>query len=240
MIRYPLRALPVVFVFCAANLVSAQSLPNAGQQASCIFYQVNAPHINISKDPRVESTSKGVVESGDIACVSRLQRTAGRDWGYVDYRMQTRSERHPVEGWALLANMSRLTPSAFAMWEKRMAAVAPVAPPAADKREAPKEVTIPRDEVLHWDRPIPFGAYPVIGSTFEKLIQGSPLFPPIDGLPNEFWKEKTCSNCHKWQRESLCIQGGTYVKNPQSVFRHPHPFNGFKVTLMRWAATGCQ
>ena len=63
---------------------------------------------------------------------------------------------------------------------------------------------------------------------------------PIDGLEETVWK-KNCSNCHKWERQSLCEQGASYAKNPRFALRHPHPYGGgFKAALMQWAKAGCQ
>jgi hypothetical protein len=95
-------------------------------------------------------------------------------------------------------------------------------------------------EVFRFDHPVPFGAYPVRGHTLEELLDGKPLFSPIEGLEDELWK-KPCSTCHQWNKERLCEQGTSYIKAAKYVLRHQHPYGGpYKLALMRWAKTGCQ
>jgi hypothetical protein len=99
----------------------------------------------------------------------------------------------------------------------------------------------PEDEIIEWDKPIGIGPYPVNGRTIAELIEGTPLFSPIEGLHESIWK-KTCSSCHQWNRERLCDQGKTYAgQNIRLVLRHPHPYGGpFKLALYRWAKAGCR
>jgi branched-chain amino acid transport system substrate-binding protein len=95
-------------------------------------------------------------------------------------------------------------------------------------------------DILRFDEPLPFGPFPVNGNSIKQLADSVPLFPPIEGQNDPLWK-KNCSNCHKWDRQSLCQQGATYVANPQNVLRLQHPYGGpFKVALMRWSQSGYQ
>jgi hypothetical protein len=95
-------------------------------------------------------------------------------------------------------------------------------------------------DALRFDQPVPFGASPVRGQTLEQLANGEPLFPPIEGLPENLWK-KTCATCHKWDKAKLCDQGASYVKSAKGAFRHQHPYGGpYKLALMRWASSGCK
>lgn len=82
----------------------------------------------------------------------------------------------------------------------------------------------------------------VAGKTIAELIGATPIFPPIEGLPEEYWKEKTCSNCHEWNRERICTQANTYLSlNMQRSLNKQHPFGGaLKQNLKAWAAGGCQ
>ncbi|MGB3246771.1 MAG: peptidase C14, caspase catalytic subunit p20, partial [Sulfitobacter sp.] len=74
-----------------------------------------------------------------------------------------------------------------------------------------------------------------------QIVELSPSFPPIEGLPEELWKEQTCSNCHSWTKDALCTQGTTYVTaNNQRALSKEHPFGGtFKQGLRVWASEGC-
>lgn len=80
------------------------------------------------------------------------------------------------------------------------------------------------------------------GKTIAEMIGASPLFPPIEGLPEEYWKDKTCSNCHQWNQERLCEQANVYLSlNMQRSLDKQHPFGGaLKRNLKAWAAGGCQ
>jgi hypothetical protein len=80
----------------------------------------------------------------------------------------------------------------------------------------------------------------VNGHSIAEMIQSTPLFSPIEGVDESIWK-KECKNCHQWNKDRMCQQGATYVKDPKNVLRVPHPFGGaLKIALMRWAKSGCQ
>lgn len=51
----------------------------------------------------------------------------------------------------------------------------------------------------------------VSGRSIAELIGTSPLFPPVEGLPKEFWQGQSCSNCHQWTQASICEQANTYL-----------------------------
>lgn len=82
----------------------------------------------------------------------------------------------------------------------------------------------------------------LIGKSIADMITMSPLFPPIEGLPEAYWKEQTCSNCHQWTQDRLCEQANTYLSlNKQRSLDKDHPFGGvLKHNLKNWAAGGCQ
>ena len=82
----------------------------------------------------------------------------------------------------------------------------------------------------------------VIASRLEELIQSSPLFPPVEGLPEEYWKEQECSNCHEWEQANLCTQANSYLsdRGGENLTKR-HPFGGaFKLNLRNWAQSGCE
>jgi hypothetical protein len=98
------------------------------------------------------------------------------------------------------------------------------------------------DAPMTLDSILDFGNDHVRGLTINQLVAGSPLFPPIEGLPDELWKDQSCSNCHQWTPEDLCNQAQTYVNRPEAGnVAKQHPFGGgLKVNLRRWALGGCQ
>lgn len=83
---------------------------------------------------------------------------------------------------------------------------------------------------------------PVSGKSLAELITGSPMFPPIEGLPESYWKDQTCSNCHQWNRERLCTQANAYLSlTMQRSLNKQHPYGGvMKRALKNWATGGCQ
>ena len=78
------------------------------------------------------------------------------------------------------------------------------------------------------------------GRSISELVAGSPKFPPIEGIPDEIWQNKTCSTCHEWTKEALCTQAGTYAAKPESITRIAHPYGSlFKQSLSQWSTQGC-
>ena len=82
----------------------------------------------------------------------------------------------------------------------------------------------------------------VMGKSIEELIKGSPLYPPIEGLPESFWKAQDCSNCHEWNPANLCEQANFYLSDAGAAnLTKQHPYGGtFKLNLAQWARGGCQ
>lgn len=105
------------------------------------------------------------------------------------------------------------------------------------------EITLQQEVVnVSFGAPLEVGAPEIIGKTIEELIAGSPLFPPVEGLPEEYWKEQECSNCHEWETANLCTQANTYLTDAGSEnLTKQHPYGGtFKLNLRNWAVGGCQ
>ncbi len=82
----------------------------------------------------------------------------------------------------------------------------------------------------------------VSGRSISDIIGTSPLYPPVEGLPEEYWKDKTCSSCHQWTQDRLCKQANSYLSlNMQRSLDKKHPFGGaLKQNLKVWAAGGCK
>lgn len=82
----------------------------------------------------------------------------------------------------------------------------------------------------------------VSGRSMEQLIAGTPLFPPLEGLPDSYWKGQQCSNCHDWNKDRLCQQANAYLSlTAQRSLEKQHPYGGaLKRAMKSWAAGGCQ
>ncbi|WP_424933706.1 caspase family protein [Amaricoccus macauensis] len=92
-----------------------------------------------------------------------------------------------------------------------------------------------------FDQPLSRGEPQVDGRSIAQIIEGSPQYPPIEGLPEVVWKEKTCSDCHQWNRERLCEQANTYLTDiGRFALDKQHPMDGFKQVLADWADGGCE
>lgn len=105
--------------------------------------------------------------------------------------------------------------------------------------DAGGEATIPSE--ITFDMPLT-GVIPELDgmSLAEIVTQGTPTFAPIEGLPEEVWKNLTCVNCHAWDQDNLCTQGQTYLtETGQAALTKEHPLVGFKQAVRNWAASGC-
>jgi hypothetical protein len=201
------------------------------QERDCRFFTVAADDLNVFKEPRAASNFVVRLAKGDVVCAARGQPVGDLVWIYVMFRLEEQNKKTPVNGWTV---KRRLRPSESAELAARRRALASAEPPAIGP---PRSVA---SDVVKFSEPITSGAYPVIGRSLAELIAGVPLFPPIEGLEESAWK-KTCNNCHKWDKQTLCVQAGVYVKNPKAALRIKHPYGGpEKVAMMKWAEGGCQ
>lgn len=113
---------------------------------------------------------------------------------------------------------------------------------AADIAADVSDAAAPTPPVLvTYSTPLVQGDPAIIDKTIAELIESSPLFPPVEGLPDEYWKEKTCTACHTWEQANLCDQANTYLTEAGSAnLTKQHPFGGtFKMNLRDWAVGGC-
>ncbi|WP_235981610.1 caspase family protein [Methylobrevis albus] len=118
-------------------------------------------------------------------------------------------------------------------------------PPAGETRAA---ATDPAASVpglagsgpVFFDAPVLFGDPTIDGMSLSQLIEGKPLYSPVEGLPREYW-DAQCSSCHQWTRDRLCVQGRTYQTAGENVLRLEHPYGArFKVALGEWARNECR
>jgi hypothetical protein len=211
------------------------------QEPACRFFKVQSDNVNISKEPRGDSTYIDVLDSGEIVCVTRDQKADGRDWSFITHKLvKPAGTRKPVNGWANARLMQPAPAAELAAAQGTTASPAPAPTPTAQAPGAAPPAA-GEQKVVRFSDPIPFGPVSVAGKTLEQLANAdAPLFPPIEGIPEALWK-KPCAACHKWNKETLCDQGATYVKNPAGAFRNQHPYGGpMKLTLLEWAKQGCQ
>ncbi|WP_426035918.1 hypothetical protein [Cypionkella sp. TWP1-2-1b2] len=112
--------------------------------------------------------------------------------------------------------------------------------PRADPTPAPDPIADLTG--LTFTTPFPRGEY-IKGQSIAQLIAAAtPQFAPIDGLPEEVWRGKSCANCHAWTEASLCDQAKTYTKpEAAEALTKPHPLGvPFRIGLKEWALGGCK
>ncbi len=119
--------------------------------------------------------------------------------------------------------------------------------PAPEPEPAPAATPEPTAPValasvaISYQLPVSAPGTEIDGRSIEELARGSPLFPPIEGLPEDYWKNQQCSNCHQWTRDALCTQAKTYLgENASRSLEKQHPYGGpFKQVLRAWAGGDC-
>lgn len=134
---------------------------------------------------------------------------------------------------------SELARMELATLAEKLAAAAPPAPqPVPDPPPTPAP-TVAR---VTYAAPLTVGDPETIGRSIEQLATGSPLYAPIEGIPDAMWKGQPCSACHTWTRAALCDQGKTYLgPTAERSLAKPHPYgHGFKQNLRDWARGGCE
>lgn len=124
--------------------------------------------------------------------------------------------------------------AALAQSELALLALNPPAAPAPD--------AMPDLSGLTFATPFPTGEYIKGRSIADLIATASPQFAPIEGLPEEAWRDKSCANCHAWTEASLCDQAQTYTKpEAAEALTKPHPLGEtFKIGLKAWALGGCK
>jgi hypothetical protein len=228
--------LGAAFGLCAA-IVSYASVTVA-QEPACRFFKLQADNLNISKEPRGDSTYIDVLDSGEIVCVTQNQNVGGRDWLFIAYRLvKPAGTQKPVRGWV---NSKLMQPASAAELAAAQGIAAPAPAPTAQAPSAQPPAGL-EQKAIRFSEPLPFGPVSVAGRSLEQLATAAaPQFPPIDGMTEAQWK-KPCGSCHRWTKATLCDVGKTYVKNPAGAFRHQHPDGGpMKVAMLEWAKQGCQ
>lgn len=100
----------------------------------------------------------------------------------------------------------------------------------------------PKTNIVKFDAPLFHGESHIKGKTLKELITGTPLFPPVADLPEEYWKTQTCASCHTWEKANLCEQAGFYLRaDGEASLTKQHPYGGtFKENLRDWATNDCQ
>ncbi|WP_089994131.1 hypothetical protein [Cognatiyoonia koreensis] len=104
------------------------------------------------------------------------------------------------------------------------------------------EVAVADSVPVTFSTPLTEGSADIVGMTLEKLIDGTPLYPPVEGLPESYWKDQNCSNCHTWEQANLCTQANSYLTDAGAEnLVKKHPYGGtFKMNLRNWAQGGCE
>ncbi len=169
---------------------------------------------------------------GPSAVEEKLYRSVRADPSETAYRLYLKT--FPDGAYSSLARLE-----IAALRDKGAAASAGAA--AADDPPPEQAAMQPQQEVTYIG-PLTSDEPRVAGKSIAVLLHASPLYPPVADLPDAYWKEQTCSSCHKWSEDRLCDHATRYLApNMARALRKKHPFGGsFKRGLRDWALGGCQ
>lgn len=167
----------------------------------------------------------------DLIEQARRAGTAEAYSAYLDaYPQGAFSELARLELQAIQGNELRTDPIAELPSEEVLR------PEEGDSQETVSEET----GVVAFNAPLGIGGPDIATRSIAELITGSPMFPPVEGLPEGVWKNKTCSTCHQWDQSNLCNQARTYLDQRTLEIGKKHPYGGgFKEALRSWAEGGC-
>ncbi|MDV7141310.1 caspase family protein [Tropicimonas sp. TH_r6] len=129
-----------------------------------------------------------------------------------------------------------------ALTETEQAPTSPTPETVVEASAKPAEIASLSPEELTMQTPLMLADEVLTGKSIATLIQGSPLFPPIEGLPDSVWTGRQCTTCHEWSQDVLCEVGEGYVtaQNTRALSKQ-HPYGGgFKRVLKTWAEGGCR
>ncbi|QFT33590.1 Caspase domain protein [Labrenzia sp. THAF82] len=117
----------------------------------------------------------------------------------------------------------------------------PISDPQPVVTQEPQQPEPDQETRITFNAPLGIGDAEIATRSIAQLIQGSPRFPPIEGLPEDAWKNKSCASCHQWEQDNLCEQAQTYLKENSEAADKAHPYGGgFKSALRDWARSGCE
>lgn len=113
---------------------------------------------------------------------------------------------------------------------------------ATEVDQAETAAAVATDNTLSFESLLAEGSDAIKGRSIADLVKGSPLFAPIEGLPESYWADQTCDNCHQWSKDALCTQAQVYTaESGTKSLAKQHPYGGtFKQNLKNWALGGCQ
>lgn len=218
-----LRANPDTVYTGEARSLLAKLLPQSLNQEGT----ETAPEV--AEQPKPEPVDPATAEREMI----EQARQSGTAEAYKAYL-----EAYPQGAFAELARLELTT------IETKAQSLDPIAqpmPPAAEPAPKPDPGPAKAPTEVAFNSPLGVGGPEIESLSIAELITSSPLFPPVQGLPESFWKEKTCSACHNWAQSNLCDQAQTYLKDSSRALDKQHPFGGaFKKALQTWARGGCK
>src|ERR1700738_3118381 len=137
--------LGAAFGICAAVILYG-GIP-AAKEPACRYLKIQSDNVNVSKKPRGASTYIDVLDTGDIVCVTRNQKTDGRDWAFIAHKLvKPAGQRKPVDGWANPKLMQPASPAELAA-----AQGTPVPAPAA-RGDTGRAVEKPLCALPHLDK----------------------------------------------------------------------------------------
>ncbi|MEL6570879.1 MAG: caspase family protein [Pseudomonadota bacterium] len=198
-------------------------------EARTMLTQLLESELHVSEQ---DDTAAPQMSSVEEAMIARAQ-ASGDVGDYAAYL-----ERFPQGVFAELARSEIATQAASEPESAENIDASDVAPEQA----LTAEVVAKPDAEIGFATPLVSELPTFKGLSIANLIEGSPIYAPIDGLPEELWKGQSCSNCHAWTRDALCDQGNVYRSDTAAAYLQKlHPYGGgFKTALRNWSDNDCQ
>lgn len=204
------------------------------QEARALLAEVMAEELSVGPTAPAASEPARVIPDAAETALYKAAQKDGSVAGYAAYL-----QIHPEGIYAEIAMSEIAALQAGQSTDPVGEAVATV-----DEAESSETVAVQRPEdagPVTYASPLVSELSEIDGRSLAEIIDQAPMFPPVEGLPDSYWKDQTCSSCHQWNRERLCTQANTYLSlNMQRSLSKQHPFGGvLKRNLKSWAAGGC-
>ncbi len=98
-----------IVAFCGIVAAASGASAAYAQDSNCHYFRVQTESVNIVKEPRGGSDFIDALDKNDIVCVTRDQRVGEESWAFISYKLEKRSQRATVNGWAMMRSLQPAT-----------------------------------------------------------------------------------------------------------------------------------
>ncbi len=207
-------------VFCF--VVSCGAVAASTASSTCILYRVDTSSLPISKEPGGDIYID-LLEDGKIACVTRQQKSDGRDWGFISHKLQ-KSDRQAVNGWALLRDMKKLSAAEAkaASGKTAQSAAAPLKVVEPTKVAAPSKVIEPAEAAA----PLKVGAPSKVAEPAKATAPSKTYEPAETAEPSKATEPAKAATLTAATAPPSTVRPEDTLSFSQPVPFGPYPVNG--------------